>query len=570
VTLYPAECFVPTILVADDNSNIQKMVTLALKDQGIDVVAVGNGEAAVKKLPALLPDLVLADIFMPVRNGYEVCEFVKGDERFAHIPVVLLVGAFDPLDEKEVERVHADGVLKKPFVPPDPLISMVKSMLQRGAQAAAGAAAGTAPARSSLLVAGATAPPGGQLEETQRLTELEIQDAARRSTQAPPPRPAVAAEIEPEQEMFAPTPDRVTMDQDHMPLAFGDMLDSEQKDTSDEESEETPKGRSFEASSVSDIEIHAGPEAQVSPAVEEEESHAEEEAEDHWGGIKEEMKKPSPPEPPIPVSFGPSEPVEIITEETEKSSGMEIPRVPDLVSSASEWDSSPPPSSAREVSVEPEAEIEVEPPHWTAPAPPPAAPAARIEDTQEVEPFVVSAETPSRRSYASAPPPAMEEPPAMRATAEAAKAGADDETQHFRAPLVESARHEAPATPVAPPAGASTFKAVWDRLEEIAVAGAAVGGVSHAVPHASEAPHVAEPPIAQEASVFHGPQVSMVSEPVRAEARGTAAPAAAANLVDEVTRKVLAQLHPEFMEQITRELVRPIIEAIVRRELDKK
>ena len=128
------------ILVADDNSNIQKMVGLALKDQGIDVIAVGNGEAAVRKIADLRPDLVLADVFMPVRNGYEVCKFVKDDSSLAHIPVILLVGAFDPLDEQEAQRVGADGVLKKPFVPPDPLISMVKSALQRAsaAQTAAG------------------------------------------------------------------------------------------------------------------------------------------------------------------------------------------------------------------------------------------------------------------------------------------------------------------------------------------------------------------------------------------------------------------------------------------------
>ena len=122
---------VAKILVADDNSNIQKMVGLALKDQGIDVVAVGNGEAAVRKISDIKPDLVLADVFMPVRNGYEVCEYVKGDTALAHIPVILLVGAFDPLDEQEAQRVGADGVLKKPFVPPDPLISMVKSALAR-------------------------------------------------------------------------------------------------------------------------------------------------------------------------------------------------------------------------------------------------------------------------------------------------------------------------------------------------------------------------------------------------------------------------------------------------------
>src|SRR5216683_848958 len=122
---------VAKILVADDNSNIQKMVALALKDQGIDVVAVGNGEAAVRKISDIRPDLVLADVFMPVRNGYEVCKYVKDDKTLCHIPVILLVGAFDPLDEQEAQRVGADGVLKKPFVPPDPLISMVKSALAR-------------------------------------------------------------------------------------------------------------------------------------------------------------------------------------------------------------------------------------------------------------------------------------------------------------------------------------------------------------------------------------------------------------------------------------------------------
>jgi len=128
---------VPRILVADDNTNIQKMVVLAFEERGVDVVAVGNGEAAVRRMPDANPDLVLADVFMPVRNGYEVCEFVKKDSRFAHIPVILLVGAFDPLDEKEARRVGADGVLKKPFVPPDPLIAMVMSALEKNPKVAA-------------------------------------------------------------------------------------------------------------------------------------------------------------------------------------------------------------------------------------------------------------------------------------------------------------------------------------------------------------------------------------------------------------------------------------------------
>jgi CheY-like chemotaxis protein len=128
---------VPRILVADDNTNIQKMVTLAFQERGVEVIAVGNGEAAVRRIPDANPDLVLADVFMPVRNGYEVCEFVKKDTRFSHTPVILLVGAFDPLDEKEARRVGADGVLKKPFVPPDPLIAMVMSALEKNPRVAA-------------------------------------------------------------------------------------------------------------------------------------------------------------------------------------------------------------------------------------------------------------------------------------------------------------------------------------------------------------------------------------------------------------------------------------------------
>src|SRR5580704_8476699 len=107
------------------------MVSLAFQERGIEVTSVGNGEAAVRRLPDLNPDLILADIFMPVRNGYELCEWVKKDSRYSHIPVILLVGAFDPLDEKEARRVGADGVLKKPFIPPDPLIAMVTSALEK-------------------------------------------------------------------------------------------------------------------------------------------------------------------------------------------------------------------------------------------------------------------------------------------------------------------------------------------------------------------------------------------------------------------------------------------------------
>lgn len=103
------------ILLADDSITIQKVVNLTFADEGIEVVAVSNGDAAERRLADVNPDLVLADIFMPGKNGYELCESIKKSPQFSKVPVVLLIGAFEPFNEAEARRVHADAHLTKPF-----------------------------------------------------------------------------------------------------------------------------------------------------------------------------------------------------------------------------------------------------------------------------------------------------------------------------------------------------------------------------------------------------------------------------------------------------------------------
>jgi CheY-like chemotaxis protein len=103
------------ILLADDSITIQKVVNLTFADEGIEVVAVSNGEQAERRLAEVNPDLVLADIFMPGKNGYELCEAIKENPQFRNVPVVLLVGAFEPFDQAEARRVRADAHLTKPF-----------------------------------------------------------------------------------------------------------------------------------------------------------------------------------------------------------------------------------------------------------------------------------------------------------------------------------------------------------------------------------------------------------------------------------------------------------------------
>lgn len=104
-----------TILVADDNLTVQRMASEMLTEEGMDVITVANGMAAIKKLPDVKPLVVVADVDMPGKNGYEVCDFVKSQPDLGYVRVLLVVSDSDPLDGSRGVEVRADGVVKKPF-----------------------------------------------------------------------------------------------------------------------------------------------------------------------------------------------------------------------------------------------------------------------------------------------------------------------------------------------------------------------------------------------------------------------------------------------------------------------
>lgn len=117
------------LLLADDSVTIQKVVDLTFSDEGLEVITASDGQQALDKLDDIVPDIVLADVHMPQLNGYELCELIKQDDRFRHIPVMLLVGSFEPFDEAEARRVGADDYLTKPFQSIRTLISKVHHLL---------------------------------------------------------------------------------------------------------------------------------------------------------------------------------------------------------------------------------------------------------------------------------------------------------------------------------------------------------------------------------------------------------------------------------------------------------
>jgi CheY-like chemotaxis protein len=103
------------ILLADDSPHAQRMGERILREEGFEVVTVTDGETALIRIPDVDPDLILADVFLPNKSGYEICEFVKTNPKYRHARVVLLAGSLEPVDEAELQRVKADGVLKKPL-----------------------------------------------------------------------------------------------------------------------------------------------------------------------------------------------------------------------------------------------------------------------------------------------------------------------------------------------------------------------------------------------------------------------------------------------------------------------
>jgi CheY-like chemotaxis protein len=144
-----------TLLLADDSVTIQRVIELTFADEDVRVVAVSDGDQAIAALDAHPPDIVLADVGMPGKNGYEVARHIKGSPRLAHIPVVLLTGAFEPVDQAAAAEVGCDGVLAKPFEP-QMVIGRVRELLARSR--AAGAPPAGAPPRPSLDVPVPAAP----------------------------------------------------------------------------------------------------------------------------------------------------------------------------------------------------------------------------------------------------------------------------------------------------------------------------------------------------------------------------------------------------------------------------
>ena len=578
------------ILVADDNSNIQKMVGLALKDHGIEVIAVGNGEAAVRKISDIYPDLVLADVFMPVRNGYEVCKYVKDDPALKHIPVILLVGAFDPLDEQEAQRVGADGVLKKPFVPPDPLISMVKSALVR----AGVAHAGFVPAKAVPEV------------------PVEAPAAASESRGGSPnfaPKPA-ATLPEFDTESFvdeAPArPAALKIEAGQQPVAFGSLLETPGTDTEGELSEVTAAPaleRDWRTAEVEEEEEEE--DADTKPSWRRDTGSEESKEEDvaaSGSGWRDAASEEALAHGRRHSHWTPTREKSDLTEAAEVQENVhsgisDFRNMPAAPFSGEAW------AAAIEAGVQNKAAVAEE----EHPAPHAAELEAMVGHAEpspvQEESFV--SEAPASQQFASQDLPSQQllsdEAVSERPVSAAHVVEPEKESEPVEAvPFVASAAVSAVEVPVVEPEKTSSttswfstpppspwdaeaqkatrLASTWDAPVTPAISQPpAPEPVVEAAVEAAAAPETSEPTNSfaaanapDEIEVVSGTATSSVIPAAVETAREEAAHGATEFDMDAVVARVLERMSPDRLQEVARDLLKPVIESIVREELTKR
>ncbi len=157
----------PTIYFIDDSATMREVIKIAFRRENINVVAYSDAVSALGQLEQGRPDIVISDVIMPDKDGYEVCQFIKEHPTFGHTPVILMSGVVNRSVAERAFAVKADELIRKPFQPQD-LITRVRHLLKPGAtvpntpaESAANAANAAAALSSIFSAPAAAAPPAG-------------------------------------------------------------------------------------------------------------------------------------------------------------------------------------------------------------------------------------------------------------------------------------------------------------------------------------------------------------------------------------------------------------------------
>jgi DNA-binding response OmpR family regulator len=119
------------ILIVDDEPHLRMLIQQTLEeleDEGVELLMAADGEQALETIREERPDLVLLDVMMPKKNGFDVCHAVKREDRLTHICIILLTAKGQEFDRQRGQEVGADLYMTKPF-DPDALLEKARSVL---------------------------------------------------------------------------------------------------------------------------------------------------------------------------------------------------------------------------------------------------------------------------------------------------------------------------------------------------------------------------------------------------------------------------------------------------------
>ena len=273
------------ILLADDSITIQKVIGITFANEDYELTVVDNGADAVTKAGEISPDLVLADVIMPEKDGYEVCKEIKAIPALAGIPVILLTGTFETFDEAKSQEVGADDFITKPFES-QTLIDKVKEQLGK----VSAAPVAVPPVAAEVPVAAAPVPPvAAPVVEDEIVFDLgedEVVAAPAVETPVVPESPGEDMWAEDDFGDVAPA----SVDATEEPAAV--------KETASDEDIWGDMDLGDEAAVEADLELETAAEDSASTAVDE---FDEFEFEDEIPGVEDFMKEPAEPAAVTPL-----------------------------------------------------------------------------------------------------------------------------------------------------------------------------------------------------------------------------------------------------------------------------
>ena len=179
------------VLLADDSIAVRKVAERHLTQAGLVVTLAASGEEAIALLAGERPDLIVCDVIMPDKSGYDVCTYARSQESLAGTPVLLISGIVNDNVTRQAKTCGANGVLKKPFQGTslkDAVLGLLANAPQALHAASATAVAGTAPAELEASLSSerhTAAQPNEQAgEAADRIQELEALLAKERAQNA--------------------------------------------------------------------------------------------------------------------------------------------------------------------------------------------------------------------------------------------------------------------------------------------------------------------------------------------------------------------------------------------------